>query len=187
MIQNCRGCREAGWPEAYCVVHANGPMTGRARPVRPIGEEVIEQTGKMIEEGKTPVSVIFSHAGWERALKEMNANNHGGPDSEYYCGLTRAIDGRADTEVVVIDKTPREYFKRGGYVRPTGPQGSGQPIRVTVTGLGGPLTAEVLGKHLTAAQLCGIIQGFLDADDFTHFGAFEHSLEALLKVHGTFE
>lgn len=154
-----------------------------------IVNEVIKQAGEMERDGKTPMAVIFSHEGWARALKEMTASTIDSHDvpSDQYLGLTRAIDGKSETEVVVIDKTPREYFKRGGYVRPTGPQGSGQPIRVTVTGLEGPLTAEVLGKHLTAAQLCGIIQGFLDADDFTHFGAFEHSLEALLKVHGTFE
>lgn len=152
-----------------------------------IGNTVINLIGEMQLAGKTPMSVIFSHEGWHRALKEMAEDNHGGPGSEYYCGLTRAIDGRATEEVVVIDATPREYFKRGGYARPTGPRGAGLPICVKVEGLTGPLTAEVLGKNLTAAQLCNIIQGFLDAGDFTHFGAFEHSLEALLKLHGTFE
>ena len=154
-----------------------------------IANEVIKQAGEMERDGKVPMAVIFNNEGWARALKEMAASTIDSHDvpSDQYLGLTRAIDSRSDVEVVVIDKTPREYFKRGGYVRPTGPRGSGTPIRVSVEGLTGPLTAEVIGSKLSAAQLCAIIQAFLDADDFTHFGAFEHSLEALLRLHGTFE
>ncbi len=96
----------------------------------------------------------------------------------------------------------RISFSTEGYRRmllETPPSTDGAAIRKTYMGLPYEVRPEQVGRvalhdnapgrqpAMSAAQLCDIIRGWLDADDPTHWGAFEKALDRAVVQHGRFE
>jgi hypothetical protein len=147
-----------------------------------MNEEFRRQVGQLHQEGKEPRLVVFSHEGWMKVLREADSalvavsTIH----RDTYSGLKRLIDPRFEApDIVVTDKTAAEYgFKEE---RPSA-------VTFRVDGLDpSKSTMEVVGKSLTAAQLCDIIRSWLEGDDSTHWGAFEKELDRIVTQHGRFE
>ena len=150
-------------------------------------EEYFRQRSDLVEASKPPRTVVFSHAGWTRALKEEHdaGRDHNithGPGATY-CGLHRCIDDRQDApEIVVTHLTQAEYFA------PRKPYQRQEAITVKIDGImSGPPVAVIVAQNLKAAQLCDIIRAWLDQDDATHWGDFEKALDRAVTEHGTFE
>lgn len=160
----------------------------------PIRDEYFRQRSDLAEADKVPRTVIFSHEGWSKALKEESQNTvnitHG--PSATYCGLHRCIDPSQKADIVVTHLTQAEYFAPRPRQNAVTVQLSfdaakgqcladGEPVGDPIT------TAQIIGSALTAAQLCDIIRAWLDSDDATYWGKFERALDDVLERYGTFE
>lgn len=123
-----------------------------------------------------PTGITFSHDGYMRAMME---------DDKGAFRLS-GVDGKPTTYlgmVVHISETLQgpfqlDYGKKHGHVT--------MEINAS-TLLGGISVYEVIGATLTAAELCDIIQGFLDTDDPCAWGPFEKALHDVVTKHGRFE
>lgn len=157
-------------------------------------EEYFRQRSDLVEADKKPIGVVFSHAGWSKALKEEADAGRNmvtqGP-SATYGGLHRWIDPELTAELVVTDKTQVQWFedRRLSRAAHAGMGYSRQnAITVKIDGImSGAPVVEIIAANLKAAQLCDIIRAWLDSDDATHWGDFEKALDKVVTEHGTFE
>lgn len=149
----------------------------------PIYDEFWKSRSDLVEADKQPRTVVFSSQGWMEAMKEAFHNaswiTHG--PSATYCGLHRSIDRDTDApKIVVTHLTQAEYYYEKRQ-RPLAVKVSFDPSNPD-----GLPQMEVLGRALTAAQLCDIIQAWLEAGD-CHYGDFEKGLRDILQKEGRFE
>lgn len=153
-----------------------------------IHAQFLEIADRLTREGKPPVRVIFSPHGHTKALAE-NGEFLGGNSKEPFktymglpftirsdmsgdIGLDYKFEQRRDAVTVQLS-----FDAKSGYMFADGHRLVGEPVQVM----------QIVGSKLTAPQLCDLIQGFLDADDATHFGPFEKELERIVRKHGRFE
>lgn len=154
-------------------------------------EEYFRQRSDLGEASLTPRTVLFSQAGYYRAMKEempdCNHFNGGAPKDapRTYCSLPYVIDKNATAELVVTHEAPELVAQR--MVASAQARQRQGAVTFKMEGINGETTAEVVGSKLTAPLLCDIIRAWLDADDQTHWGAFEHALDDAVTKHGRFE
>jgi hypothetical protein len=146
-----------------------------------IYDEVTRQRGHMITAGQVPRSVIFSTEGFSKALQERdNLAVRGAMQGPTYSGLKHTVDPNQTEDVVVSEQSVEEWARDR---RPRGPV-----VSFTSSGLQGPMTMKVIGKGLTAAQLCDVImahcQPHIDAGTQT---PLQRALYAAVTNFGRFK
>lgn len=123
-----------------------------------------------------PTSITFSPDGYMRAMME--------DDKGAFC--LSGVEGKPTTYLgmpVHISETLQgpfqlDYGKQVGHVT----------MEINgATLLGGINVFEVIGATLSAAEVCDLIQGFLENDDPSAWGPFEKALHKVITEHGTFE
>lgn len=122
----------------------------------------------------TPSGITFSQDGYMRAVMEddacaMSFKEKGAP---VYLGMDVTISDTLQGAFQI------DYGKKAHTVT----------VDLNAASLIGSISLyEVIGSTLSAAELCDIIQGFLDNDDPCAWGDFEKALHKTIKEHGRFE
>jgi hypothetical protein len=154
-------------------------------------DEYFRQRSDLVEANLTPRTVLFSQAGYSRAMKEaMPDSNHfdgaaGAPRT--YCGLPYIIDPALAAELVVTHEAPELVSQR----LQAGKRQRQNAISFAMKGSFGKLGEEpptmikLVAQSLDAATLCDIIMEWLGQDP--HWGDFEKALHKVVEEHGTFE
>jgi len=155
-------------------------------------DEYFRQRSDLVEASHTPRTVLFSQAGYSRAMKEaMPDTNHfdgaaGLPRT--YCGLPYVIDPAATAELVVTHESVENISQR----MEAGRRFRQNAISFAMKGPFGKFGAEepktmieIVASSLDAATLCDIIMHWLGAD--CDWGDFEKELHAVVEKHGRFE
>jgi len=153
---------------------------------KPIHEQFLEIAERLERKGTPAVRVIFSPNGYMKAMREQRDNffPQDVPPTTYMglpytirsdmagdIGLHTEFEPRRDAVTVQLGFTAAT-----GHVTVDG-KPHGKPINIL----------QIVGSSLTAAQLCDIIQAWLDSDDASHFDDFEKELQAVVERHGRFE
>jgi hypothetical protein len=144
-----------------------------------VHEQALRQFYAIDGKGVTPTQVLFSPDGYIKARREREAQGAFGHDRTgftTYMGLPFATMPSLKADVSV------QYAIDEG----SAPPPAGVSFRVDHLDPR-QTTMQIVGQALTAAQLCDVIRSFLDADDATHWGAFERELDRVVTEHGRFE
>lgn len=162
---------------------------------QPIHEQVIQLRAAALTRREAPVEIMFSQAGYLRAMAEQTADvvrfdaNFAG-----YMGLPFQVLGDGDDvslRCVPGGSQEAKDFRAGrrsvdqehpGRQTPHGYHATRAKMLV-----GDQATLIMMGKAADAAQVCDFIRAFLDADDATHWGEFEKALDRAVVQHGKFE
>lgn len=154
-----------------------------------IRDQFIEIRQRLVRDGKLPVRVVFSPEGHRKALKEnlegqgFNPRTLNSPPT--YMGLPYKILPNMRGDIGL--HTEFEEM-RGAATLKLGFDASNGQVTVDGRPHGEPLSImQIVGQHLSAAQLCDIIRAWLDSDDATHWGDFEKTLDRAIVEHGRFE
>lgn len=136
-------------------------------------DDFMEQRRRLMVAYIMPTFTSFSPDGFMQAMKD-HADSFGnyGPTMKptTFMGLPYKVDN-AQTELLKVQSTC-----------------DSPPISFRVDHLNPhQTTMQIVGKSLTAAQLCDIARAWLDADDASHWGEFEKGLDELITKHGRFE
>lgn len=146
-----------------------------------IYEQYIEQRGRLAASYIVPTRITFSPTGYANMMREKESMtmmlNLGSAKEQpgTYDGLPLSVVNE-QTEEVKIHNAMTDPPKRQN------------AITVKIDGImGGAPVVDIIAANLTAAQLCDIIQAWLDSDDHSHFGAFEKGLKEVLTKEGRYE
>jgi hypothetical protein len=143
-------------------------------------DEFFRQRSDLGEASKTPVCVLFSDAGYARAMKERpisfgHYNDHT-MEPWSYCGLPYHIVRGQESLMIVSDKPYDPLAAR----RTTG------PITVHVDGIEhrtDKTTIELVGSKLTSDQLCDVITEWTKHNP----SRLAVALSDAVRQHGRFE
>lgn len=123
----------------------------------------------------TPSGITFSQDGYMRAMMEDDScafsfRENGAPT---YLGMEVTVSETLQG-VFQIDYGEKKHGRVTMEINPA-------------SLLAGISVFEVIGSTLSAAELCDLIQGFLETDDPCAWGPFEKALHDVVQKHGRFE
>ena len=123
----------------------------------------------------TPSGITFSQDGYMRAMMEDDS-----------CAF--ALREKGSPTYLGMDVSISETLQ-GSFQIDYGGKKAGQvTVEFDASKMIGAISIyEVIGSTLTAAEVCDLIQGFLDSDDPCAWGPFEKGLHDLIRKHGRFE
>lgn len=153
-----------------------------------IHEQFLEIAAGLERRGTPARRVVFSDHGYRKMLNERRswevASDPFNPPRTYMGLPYSVLPGMAGEIGLHPDYEPT----RGAVTIKLGFDATSGRVLVDGKPHGEPVSMmQIVGKSLSAAQVCDICMAWLESDDPTHWGTFEKELFAVIEKHGRFE
>lgn len=139
----------------------------------------------MERRGTPPVRIVFSEEGYMKMMKEADSNGARDVSARLYMGLPYSILPGMKGDIGLHNSYEPT---RGAVTIKLGFDATSGRVLVDGKPHGEPVSMmQIVGKELSAPQICDIIQAWVERNHPNEWGQLEHALFAAIEKHGSFE